>query len=56
MYIDDLLTADLLTHIEDITDITDSADKQLKIENQMREIREYWSIADFQFNPWGKRE
>lgn len=56
MTIDDLLTANLLNFIEDVTDITDSADKQLKIENQMREIKEYWSIADFSFNPWGKRE
>jgi hypothetical protein len=56
MTIDDLLTANLLDYIEDITDITDSADKQLKIENQMKEIKEYWNAAEFNFNPWGKRE
>jgi len=37
-------------------DITESADKQLKIESQLQEIQEYWDKAEFTFSVWGKRD
>lgn len=42
MLIDHLMNARLLDHTEDIIDITDSADKQLKIRNQLDEIQQFW--------------
>jgi len=36
--------------MEDIEDITDSADKQLKIEAQLKEIEEFWKDAAFEFS------
>lgn len=56
MYIEDLLSCNLLEHEEDVADITDSADKQKKIENNLREIDEYWAISEFDFGTKGKRE
>jgi len=48
-----LLKANLLGFKEDIEDITDSADKQLKLENQLREdITKYWEDAELQINTW----
>jgi len=35
-------------------DVTESADKQLKIEFALEEIRVYWESAAFEFNTWGK--
>lgn len=55
-YINDLINANLLAYLEDIVDITESADKQLKIESQLNEIQEFWDKADFEFSVWGKRE
>jgi len=43
-----LLAAPLLQFKEDIEDITDSADKQLKLERQLNEdITAYWDLAEF---------
>ena len=47
-----LLDANLVAHIEDIEEICDSADKQLGIENKLREIKERWDLEEFQFMPW----
>jgi dynein heavy chain len=40
-----LLAQDLAGHAEDIEEITDGADKQLKIERGLEEIEERWSTA-----------
>jgi dynein heavy chain, axonemal len=53
-YLSDLIEADLLSHIEDIMDICDSADKQLKIKQSLDEIKTYWEAAVFEFSTWGK--
>jgi len=45
MYIEDLMNANLLSYLEDIVDITESADKQLKIRQSLDEIAEYWNSA-----------
>jgi len=43
-----LLEAPLLSHKEDIEDITDSADKQFKLEKQLnQEIASFWETAEF---------
>ncbi len=34
-------------------DVTDSADKQLKIEAALLEIKEFWDQAVFEFSTWG---
>jgi len=47
--IEDLYNAHLLDHEEDILDQTESADKQLKIQNTLVEINEYWQDAFFEF-------
>jgi dynein heavy chain len=48
-----LLKANLLGFKEDIEDITDSADKQLKLENQLRdEISRFWEDAELEVKTW----
>ena len=41
-FMSDLIEAGLLRFSEDIVDITDSADKQLKIEHTLEEIKVFW--------------
>lgn len=55
-FVSELIQANLLAYLEDIMDITESADKQLKIESQLQEIQEYWDKAEFTFSVWGKRD
>ena len=48
-----LLKAPLLQFKEDIEDITDSADKQLKLEIQLREdITKFWEDAELEIKTW----
>ena len=48
-----LLKANLLSFKEDIEDITDSADKQLKLENQLKEeINKFWEFAELEIKGW----
>jgi hypothetical protein len=48
-----LLAAPLLNFKEDIEDITDSADKQLKLEKQLNEeISSYWENAELEIKTW----
>lgn len=48
-----LLKANLLEFKEDIEDITDSADKQLKLEIQLREeITKFWEDAELEIKTW----
>ena len=56
MQIEDLLQAKLLDFQEDVIDITESADKQLKIQSVLEEMQEFWNTAEFKFATWGKRE
>ena len=56
MYLKDLLDAQLLNHKEDIEDIADSADKQLKIQSQLLEIQSTWVDATFLFSKWKTRD
>jgi dynein heavy chain len=47
--LDQLLGAPLLNHREDIEDITESADKQYKLEKQLNnEIAAYWETCEFE--------
>jgi dynein heavy chain, axonemal len=56
MTIEDLMGANLLNFTEDIVDICESADKQMKIRAQLDEIQVYWDAANFEFAVWGKRD
>jgi dynein heavy chain len=48
-----LLAAPLLQFKEDIEDITDSADKQLKLEKQLNEeISAFWEKAELEIKTW----
>jgi dynein heavy chain len=48
-----LLEAPMLQFKEDIEDITDSADKQLKLENQLnKEIASFWEVAELDIKSW----
>lgn len=47
------MKAPLLKFKEDIEDITDSADKQLKLENSLRdEITRFWEDAELEIKTW----
>jgi hypothetical protein len=48
-----LLKANLLAYKEDIEDIADSADKQLKLEIQLREeVSKFWDDAELEIKTW----
>jgi len=48
-----LLKANLLGFKEDIEDIADSADKQLKLETQLRDdIIKFWDDAELEIKTW----
>ncbi|RHY51106.1 hypothetical protein DYB38_003376 [Aphanomyces astaci] len=51
----DLLDAKLLGHKDDIEAICDSAHKQLQIETKLKEIKEVWTSAAFEFGEWKSR-
>lgn len=50
-----LLDAKIVQFKDDIEEITDGADKQLKIENQLEEITTRWDEEEFQFQDWKGR-
>ena len=50
-----LLDANIVQFKDDIEEITDGADKQLKIENQLAEITLRWESEEFQFQEWKGR-
>lgn len=53
--LDMLLQAPLIQIKEDIEDITESADKQAKLEKQLNnEISAYWELAEFEIKNFGK--
>jgi len=48
-----LLKANLLNFKDEVEDIADSADKQLKLEDQLNnEIIAHWEIAELEIKPW----
>ncbi|KAG9402276.1 hypothetical protein AC1031_006904 [Aphanomyces cochlioides] len=51
----DLLDAKLLGHKDEIEAICDSAHKQLQIETKLKEIKEIWTTASFEFGEWKSR-
>lgn len=50
-----LMDANIVHYKADIEEITDGADKQLKIEVQLGEITARWETEEFQFNDWKNR-
>jgi len=50
-----LLEADLVSVSEDIEEVTDGADKQLKIEHTIGEIKNQWRTKEFLFAEWKDR-
>ena len=51
-----LIETDLVSHTEEIEEVTDGADKQLKIEVQLSEIHNQWQRQDFSFQQWKDRD
>lgn len=50
-----LIETDLVSVREDIEEVTDGADKQLKIEQQLGEINAQWQNQEFAFQEWKDR-
>lgn len=50
-----LMDANIVGFKAEIEEITDGADKQLKIEIQLGEISQRWETEEFQFNDWKGR-
>ena len=50
-----LIETDLVSVKEDIEEVTDGADKQLKIEQQLGEINAQWQHQEFSFQEWKDR-
>lgn len=50
-----LLDIDMVSKKDEIEEVTDGADKQLKIENNLIEIDERWKTARFAFREWKGR-
>jgi dynein heavy chain len=50
-----LLEANLVSVSEEIEEVTDGADKQLKIEHQLGEIKNQWKTKEFLFTEWKDR-
>jgi dynein heavy chain len=55
-YLSNLLEANLLEYRDDIEEITESADKQLKIEQNLKEITETWADYSFEFEGLRNRD
>ena len=54
--LESLMDANLVSVKEEIEEITDGADKQLKIEQQLREIKAQWEKQEFSFQVWKDRD
>lgn len=50
-----LLEIDMVSKSEDIEEVTDGADKQLKIERGLEEIEDRWGTFNFAFREWKNR-
>ena len=53
--LESLLEADLVSVKDEIEEITDGADKQLKIEHQLGELKTQWKTKEFLFTEWKDR-
>jgi dynein heavy chain len=53
--LEELLDADLISHESALEEVTDGADKQLKIEQQLISISSHWLEKDFSFQVWKER-
>jgi dynein heavy chain len=53
--LESLLNANLAAFKDQIEEITDGADKQLKIEQQLNEIKQHWEDQEFLFQEWKER-
>ena len=53
--LESLIEADLVSVSDDVEEVTDGADKQLKIEQQLQEIKEQWDAQEFSFQQWKDR-
>jgi len=53
--LESLIEADLVSVSDDVEEVTDGADKQLKIEQQLQEIKEQWDGQEFSFQQWKDR-
>ena len=51
----DVLESNILEHREDVEEICDGADKQLRIENELANIKESWDKEDFEFTNFKNR-
>jgi dynein heavy chain len=51
-----LLDAKLNEFTDEISDICEGADKQLKIENSLKQISDFWEIQFFDFGGWKQRD
>ena len=51
----DILKFDLLAHKEEIEEVTDGADKQRKLERELKDIAAKWSEQCFAFQEWKSR-
>jgi dynein heavy chain len=51
-----LLDAGIEKFKDDIEEVTEGADKQLKIETDMKAIADHWEVAEFQFMEWKDRK
>jgi len=51
----ELLDMSLHTHEEEIIEVTDMADKELKIETEKKEIESKWNVEEFTFKNWKDR-
>lgn len=54
--LEDMLKADLLAVKEEVSEIADYADKQLRIEEKLKVIIEYWENEQFEFAPYKARD
>jgi dynein heavy chain len=54
--LESLIAANLVPVREEIEEITDGADKQLKIEEQLRELKAQWETQEFAFQDWKDRD
>jgi len=51
----EILQIDMVAHKEEVEEITDGADKQRKIEKELKEISSKWQEQSFNFQEWKGR-
>ena len=56
MTLKNVMDANLLTMKDDVEDICDQADKQLKLEKQLNEITQFWEFRDMKISTCAQYE